>query len=151
MKFRRFFDSKDVDESRFSFADIDGIAFRTSQVLKQDATKAKVFSSSSLSSTSGGDTSRSQFEFRGKRYLPAPARGWRCSLAGLKRLAYANRILAQGNTVRYKYFHDDFPYVDSGNLWINQMSEQNKAYVVQTSPKAIERCVLMTTDPGDLF
>ena len=146
LKFRQFYVPKSADRARFSFVDIDGEVFRASK----NAGSVKIFSSSSLFSTSGGDASRIPFEFRGKEYTPATSRGWRCSLDGLLRLTYASRIFNQGNSIRYKYFHDDFPFVEGGNLWIDQMSEQNKSYVVQTSPRPIERCVLMTTDPGDL-
>ena len=79
-----------------------------------------------------------------------PSRGWRCSSDGLIRLKSAGRIFNQGNSIRYKYFYSDFPFVEIGNLWNDQMSEQNKSYVVQTSIRPIERCLLMTTDPGDL-
>ena len=150
LKFRRFYEEKSVDLARFNFADIDGEIFSANDTERFDPKDAKYFSSSSLFSTSGGDTSRMPFEFHNKKYTPAPSRGWRCSLQGLLRLTLADRIFNQGNSIRYKYFHDDFPYVDMGNLWNDQMSEQNKSYVVQTSTKAIQRCLLMTTDPGDL-
>ena len=150
LKFRRFYEEKSADLARFNFADIDGEIFNANDTEKFDTKDAKYFSSSSLFSTSGGDTSRMPFEFRSKKYIPAPSRGWRCSLQGLLHLTSADRIFNQGNSIRYKYFHDDFPYVDIGNLWNDQMSEQNKSYVVQTATKAIQRCLLMTTDPGDL-
>ena len=150
LKFHRFYEDKSADLARFNFADIDGEILSASDTQKFYTKDAKYFSSSSLFSTSGGDASRMPFEFRDKEYIPAPSRGWRCSLQGLLRLKLADRIFNQGNSIRYKYFHDDFPYVDMGNLWTDQMSEQNKSYVVQTSTKAIERCLLMTTDPGDL-
>ena len=66
------------------------------------------------------------------------------------RLKSAERIFNHGNSIRYKYFHGDFPFLEIGNLWNDQMSEQNKSYVVQTATKPIERCLLMTTDPGDV-
>ena len=150
LKFHRFYEDKSADLARFNFADIDGEILSASDTNKFYTEEAKYFSSSSLFSTSGGDASRMPFEFRDKEYTPAPSRGWRCSLQGLLRLKLADRIFNQGNSIRYKYFHDDFPYIDMGNLWTDQMSEQNKSYVVQTSTKAIERCLLMTTDPGDL-
>ena len=150
LKFRRFYEEKSVDLARFKFADIDGEIFSASDVEKFDTKDAKYFSSSSLFSTSGGDTSRIPFEFHNKSYTPATSRGWRCSLQGLRRLTLADRIFNQGNSIRYKYFHDDFPYIDMGNLWNDQISEQNKSYAVQTATKAIQRCLLMTTDPGDL-
>ena len=150
LKFRRFFEEKEPNIERFNFADIDGKVVRARDASKSSADGASFFASGSLFSTSGGETSREPFEFNGQNYIPAPARGWRCSMPGLKRLSYANRIFQQGNSIRYKHFHHDFPYVDAGNVWDEQMSEQNKTYVVQTSPRAIERCILMSTDPGDL-
>ncbi|MCY3897300.1 MAG: DNA methyltransferase [Caldilineaceae bacterium] len=150
LKFRRSYEEKDVDLSRFSFVDSNGEIFRVSGAIEPNAENAKYFSSSSLFSTSGSDTSRVPFEFRGRNFVPASSRGWRCSLEGLLHLSHANRIINQGNSIRYKYFHSDFPLVDVGNLWNVQLSEQNKSYVVQTSPKTIQRCILMTTDPGDL-
>ncbi|MGH2413139.1 MAG: DNA methyltransferase [Microcystaceae cyanobacterium] len=68
----------------------------------------------------------------------------------MRRLDYASRIAVTGKTLRYKRYFDDFPVFPINNIWSEQMSEQNKDYVVQTSKKVIERCILMTTDPGDL-
>ena len=150
LKFHSVYEEKSADLARFNFADIDGQIVRSSDPENFYSKDAKHFSSSSLASTSGGDTARQPFEFQGKEYTPPPARGWRCSSEGLQRLASADRIFNHGKSIRYEYFHGDFPFVKIGNLWDEQMSEQNKFYVVQTSLKAIQRCILMTTDPGDL-
>jgi len=90
------------------------------------------------------------FKYKDKTYSPASGRSWRCSIEGLERLAKKNRIFVQGNTIRFKYYYDDFPFTFITNLWSDQISEQNKIYVVQTGAEAIQRCLLMTTDPGDL-
>ena len=151
LKFRRIFEEKVADTKRFNFADVDGKVIRSN--LSQDSNNKaiRMFSSSSLFSTSsGGEHSKSPFIFRGLEYAPAHQRGWRCSLDGMARATYADRIFVQGKSIRFKYYHADFPCVDCGNLWDVQMSEQNKSYVVQTSPEAVKRCILMTTDPGDL-
>ncbi len=150
LKFRSVYEEKSADLARFNLADIDGQIARSSDPENFYSKDAKHFSSSSLASTTGGDTARQPFEFYGKEYTPPPARGWRCSSEGLQRLASADRIFNHGKSIRYKYFHSDFPFVKIGNLWGEQMSEQNKFYVVQTSLKAVQRCILMTTDPGDL-
>ena len=152
LKFHRLYEEKKVDSGQFNFADINGEIINASDTEKFNKKGAKYFLSAALFSTSGSDTSRIPFVFRNKEYLPAASRsrGWRCSQEGLSRIAAADRIISQGNSVRYKYFYSDFPYTSIANLWDNQMSEQNKAYVVQTSAKVIERCLLMTTDPGDL-
>ena len=69
---------------------------------------------------------------------------------GINNLQKSNRIKIVGRTPRYIRYYSDFPYQSVDNMWDLQMSEQNKSYVVQTSTKVIERCLLMTTDPGDL-
>ena len=69
---------------------------------------------------------------------------------GIDNLQKSNRIKIVGRTPRYIRYYSDFPYQSIDNMWDLQMSEQNKSYVVQTSTKVIERCLLMTTDPGDL-
>ena len=152
LKFRRLYEKKGFDVAKFDFADIDGEMVRSSDTERVDKKEGKYFLSSALFSTSGGEGSRIPFKFRNKEYLPAasPSRGWRCSLDGLSRLASADRIISQGNSIRYKYFYHDLPYSSLGNLWVNQMSEQNKSYAVQTATTVIQRCLLMTTDPGDL-
>ena len=69
---------------------------------------------------------------------------------GVDNLQKLNRIQIVGRTPRYVRYYSDFPYQSIDNLWDVQMSEQYKSYVVQTSKKVIQRCLLMTTDPGDL-
>ena len=88
-----------------------------------------------------------EFEFEGKLYNPK--NGWRVTQKGLEILAKKGRLHASG-TLRYKNYASDFPCVQLDNIWNTMMSEQNKKYVVQTSEKVIQRCMLMTTSPGDL-
>jgi adenine-specific DNA-methyltransferase len=102
--------------------------------------------------TSSGRASVDQaFEFLGKTFRPSSNSHWKSSFPeGMKRLAEAGRLVIVGNTLRYKRYFDDFPLYPINNLWAEQMSEQNKSYVVQTSEKVIARCLLMCTDPGDV-
>ena len=152
LKCNRLYQEKEVNSVQFNLADIDGEIVNASDLKKSNKEGAKHFLSAALFSTSGSDTSRIPFLFRNKEYLPAASRsrGWRCSQDGLVRLAASDRIIIQGNSIRYKYYYNDFPYTLIANLWENQMSEQNKSYAVQTSTRVIQRCLLMTTDPGDL-
>jgi len=153
LKFRQLFVNKPIDE-RFSYVETgDGeIRAATFEDRAKWSNQAdyRLFSSSSLSSTTGSEGSRMPFSFRSKKYYPAQARGWRCSLEGLQRLAEAERIMPYVTSIRYKFFYGDFPVAELGNLWEEQLSEQDKVYAVQTNTKVIERCILMTTDPGDL-
>ncbi|MDA7955888.1 MAG: site-specific DNA-methyltransferase [Gammaproteobacteria bacterium] len=87
------------------------------------------------------------FEYNNKKYNPM--NGWRVSENGMKKLAEANRLHAAGS-LRFIRYAKDFPYVQTDNMWSSQMSEQSKDYVVQTSNKVIQPCMLMTTDPGDI-
>ena len=65
-----------------------------------------------------------------------------------------DRLMAhQANTLRYVRYLDDFPASRSRTLWDDTVTSGfvgPKVYVVQTNTKVIERCLLMTTDPGDL-
>lgn len=71
----------------------------------------------------------------------------------MNRLSRANRFLLLGNTLRYKRYWHDFRVRDIENLWVDTGRSgfaDKKKYIVETAPKVVERCVLMTTDPGDL-
>jgi adenine-specific DNA-methyltransferase len=70
----------------------------------------------------------------------------------MQNLISAKRLFNTKGFVNYKLYFDDFPALAVSNLWDDTMgtAEQNKVYVVQTTTKVIQRCILMTTDPGDL-
>ena len=89
------------------------------------------------------------FNFEGKDYNPPP-NGWGMDEEKLKRLERAGRIQVKGNLPNYVLFLDDFPVTKLTNPWIDTVGPQDKCYVVQTDNIPIQRCMLMTTDPGDL-
>ncbi len=93
------------------------------------------------------------FNYKGKTYSCPASRHWSTDEKGLYRLADKNRILETKDFLNFKIYFDDFPVVNLSNMWDDTMgtAEQNKQYVCQTSTKPIQRCVLMTTDPGDLI
>ena len=91
-----------------------------------------------------------EFEFGGKKYHPGSNHHWKTSKKGMDRLKKADRLVPSTGTLRYKKYFGDFPATHLGNMWIDTGGAANKKYVVQTSPKAIQRCMLMATDPGDL-
>ena len=120
---------------------------------KQLPEGAKLCQSVSLTSQHHSETRSMPFEFRGKTYSPPPNRQWSVSFDGLKRLAQLNRIFAVGDSLRVAYLLEDNPVTPLTNIWVDtglgSFTEQQR-YIVETAPKVIERCVLMTTDPGDL-
>lgn len=94
------------------------------------------------------------FEFKNKTYTPGSNHHWKANYPeGMKRLAADGRIHVAENSIQYRRFADDFPFQEIGNIWTDTLTgsfTDTKLYVVQTNPKVIERCLLLTTDPGDL-
>lgn len=92
----------------------------------------------------------SGYQFRGRTF----SGGWKTTNpVGLDRLVREGRIAIFGNTLRYIRYLNDFPYAPVNQLWDDTGVSgfaSDKLYVVQTNPKVIERCIQMTTDPGDL-
>ena len=87
-----------------------------------------------------------EFDWQGRKIQGR----FRTNEHGLKRALQANRILFTRSGIRYKFFLDDFPASPLNHLWDDVIGAQNPVYVVQTNTQVIERCLLMTTDPGDL-
>ncbi|MDA7949610.1 MAG: site-specific DNA-methyltransferase [Hyphomicrobiaceae bacterium] len=94
------------------------------------------------------------YVFRGKRYYPGKGRHWSRSKEVMDVLASKNRLKGRGNTLYFKKYYDDFPFTYFSNVWtdtiINKRDIAERLYVVQTSTKPVERCMLMCTSPGDL-
>lgn len=89
------------------------------------------------------------FLFRDKKY----AATWKTTEQGLTRLGKANRLHVAKNSLRYVRPLMDFPVMPVSNYWPDTGTgsfTDDKVYVVQTGSKTIQRCLLMTTDPGDL-
>jgi adenine-specific DNA-methyltransferase len=118
----------------------------------------RIFAHDNLTSTGYSPNSSGPFVFEGKTFFPSVSgttqRHWKTTPEGLERLAKASRLIAIGNSLRQKRYLDDFPYTPSANYWddtaISGFAEP-KNYVVQTNATVIERCVLMSSDPGDLI
>jgi len=109
---------------------------------------ARVFQKLPVHSGNAGDgKTRSAF---GMPWRVPPSRTWRYSESGMQRLLAANRINPDKTSLRAINFHDDYPAAEIDSTWTDTAPELAKSYVVQTSTKVVERCILMTTDPGDL-
>ncbi len=91
-----------------------------------------------------------EFKFGDRVFKPNPGSHWSTGVKGLEKLASLNRIVVFKDRLRLKSYLSDFPLLPAGVVWQGMMIGTKLDYVVQTSPKVIERCVLMTTDPGDL-
>lgn len=105
-----------------------------------------------LVSSGPGNTTEFPIEFRGQTFLPRSGH-WKTTRAGMDRLIQARRLGISGRTLRYVRFIDDFPARPLNAMWEDTATggfTDPKVYVVQTNTKVIQRCVLMSTDPGDL-
>ena len=110
--------------------------------------------SDQLTSQGESEGSDQDFEFHGKVWRPPAGLHWKTTVPGLKRLAQLKRIIIEGNSLRYVRFMDDFPVFPLSNVWTDvggiQSRTEGKLYAVQTAPEVIQRCILMTSAPGDL-
>jgi adenine-specific DNA-methyltransferase len=89
----------------------------------------------------------------GREFRPSLTNRWKTNTEGMKRLGFARRLEARGSSLSYVRFLEDFPAVSINNIWSDvkfSSRTEDKTYIVQTSARTVQRCVLMTTDPGDL-
>ena len=102
----------------------------------------------------GPSSNPKDFIFQGKKYSCNPNRHWTVDAEQyLPRVSRAGYVFAIGNDVAFKLFWDFNPSKSLGNVWLDTQSggfNDPQIYAVQTTTKVIERCLLMTTDPGDL-
>ena len=114
--------------------------------------KCRIFRYDNLRSQSGGESGQFPIEYEGQVFRITRG-SWKTSKAGMNTLIHGRRIGLVGNTLSYIRYIDDFPCKRLTNMWIDTSIAgfaSNKKYVVETNPKVILRCILMTTDPGDL-
>jgi adenine-specific DNA-methyltransferase len=112
---------------------------------------ARVFRLVSLESAgpSGEDT---PLEFEGEKFRPSKNRHWSLTYPdSMEALKKTGRMVKDGNKLRWKYYIDDYPLKVLSEVWSDTASfNPDQRYVVETRTKVVERCILMTTDPGDL-
>ena len=109
--------------------------------------------------TSGGIRKNQSlpFSFAGRQFWPGEGACWKTtvqtddgSTPGMQRLALANRLWIGKDQIRFRAYQDDFGLRRLTNFWTGLGGAKDPVYVVQTNSKVVERCMLMTTDPGDL-
>jgi len=113
---------------------------------------ARVFHAAEMTSR-GASAIPFDYEFQGQIFHPGQNRYWNMSLNDMDRLRQAEHIFADSGTLHYLRFLDEVPVRPLTNFWTDTVIAGYTGpnpYVVQTNPKVIERCILMTTDPGDL-
>ncbi len=88
--------------------------------------------------------------YKGERFSLSRGQSWIISKEKLEKLIQLDRIKSEGNTASYKLYNKDFPFQKITNFWIDTSGPMKRSFVVETSEFVVQRCILMTTDPGDL-
>ena len=113
-----------------------------------------IFSAQNLRSQGVRLNTTGSFEHQGASHYSGNNHNWKTHMEGLQRLSRTNRLATSGGLPNYKRYVEDFPVYPITDEWedtaIAGFSGQDKVYVVQTAERVVERCMLMTTDPGDL-
>lgn len=127
-------------------------AVRSRKLFLEKGTTAEDSSAGDLQSQGVRSTGSYAVLFQGRKYVPLSSNHWKVTEMGMSRLAAADRIIPMTNVVRFRRIGDDFPVQALTDVWtdLSGGAGGSKMYVVQTGTRIIERCLLMTTDPGDL-
>lgn len=162
MKYRPLFEEKTFgDDSMYSTLELcDGTKLSIKEWEKQNNTNfdykrrpkgTRVCRTDNLTCQSLREGTHFPIEFNGKIY-ERKVGSWKTSPKGIENLIRKNRITATQNSLQYIRYYDDFPFIAVNNHWDDTTTggSETRMYVVQTVPKVIQRCLLMTTDPGDL-
>jgi adenine-specific DNA-methyltransferase len=151
IKTRPLFYKKDIEgEGVWSFALLpDGrrVPFTDTKSLSEGAS---VYQSISLLPAQYRPNQDFALQFEGRTWQPPKQSCWKSDSEGMHRLLKANRIHPSGNTLRYILCHSDYPVGRITNLWSDASAASQQVYVVQTNVDVVKRCILMTSDPGDL-
>ena len=156
MKFRRMFAKRDPkEETRYSFVEGSSGEFNRLSAQQRDeidtvARSNRLFVAENLNSAGRTESCVFPFLFHGTEYSPTQGKSWKTNRPGMDRLALAGRLVNPANNLNYKLYLDDYPVREFTDVWMDTQGASDKVFVVQTSVKVIQRCILMTTDPGDL-
>ena len=174
VKYRQLYHRRPIgSQEGFRFVEIDGDEFSLASLGSPNGTSfdyssnpervnvdypgAKFYRPDPLQS---GGVRRNQslpFEYQGNTYNPSSGSCWKTTVRtddgtvpGMEKLKNSGRLVAVGRGLYYRRYFSDFEYKELTNWWDNLGGASNMVYVVQTNEEIIRRCILMTTDPGDL-
>ena len=151
IKYRQLYLDKPDDTSLFGWAELpNGRRIRVNAANRPQIPEGARFFLDDRLVSPGPSAHDAPLLIIGRSFLPGPNHHWRTNSEGLQKLLAANRILLLGNTPRFVYYQRDFPVTPLTSVWSDTLGERDSIYVVQTNPLVIQRCLLMTTDPGDL-
>jgi adenine-specific DNA-methyltransferase len=156
LKYRNLYVPKKVgEESEFVFADTKDGGYRrlTKQEIanfEETSRQFSVFKRSDLTSSGYTPSCTFPIEFEGQTFETKRGKSWRTTPSGVEVLKSKNRLFVLGKKIYYKMYLRDFGYASLTNSWHDTIEFGGRLYVVQTTSTVVERCMLMTTHPGDL-
>jgi adenine-specific DNA-methyltransferase len=156
VKYRKLFLSKDWEtDVHYSYIELPNGVRRTMTKEEKENRKllpegTKVFIPLDLRPSGFNPSGDFTFEFNNKKYHPGKGKSWKTNLNGMNKIAKADRFYETKNMLTYVLYVDDYPVTALTNFWTDTEGAYDPQYVVQTSTKVIQRCILMTTDPSDL-
>ncbi|MCA9293216.1 MAG: site-specific DNA-methyltransferase [Phycisphaerales bacterium] len=152
VKFRQLYRDKSETDVDAAFQPVRKLERLLESGRSNVAIPASATSYITVSLTSSGHTPSCiySFDFDGRTFEPVTGYSWKPNRSGMESLERAGRLIASGSTLRWVYYREDFPVSALTNSWNDTGGASDKVYVVQTSLKVMERCILLTTDPGDI-
>lgn len=156
VKYRNLYTPKTIGAgSEFVFADVPDGGFR--RLTKEEVnefekttSKCRIFKRSDLASSGYTASCTFPIKFNDRVFKTSGGKSWRTTQEGIQKLIAANRLFVLGEKIYYKMYLDDFRYMSMTNSWQDTIEFSSRIYAVQTTPTVVQRCLLMTTDPGDL-
>jgi len=148
--------STEDDFGRFTLAQVDVATRVPIGELGRQPSPDELIAPDPLQSASAGrekgEGASSWFPVRigDQEFRPTMQSRWKTNESGMSRLLKANRVLVQRTSIRYARRFSDFSVSVLTNIWSDLAGATDKVYVVQTSTRILERCLLLSTDPGDL-
>jgi adenine-specific DNA-methyltransferase len=161
IKYRQLFSEKVLGESGTTqYVNVRDLEMQSDKRLTKDEVRAfsadprrhRIFAADNLTSQSPSSTTQFDFKVEGQMFRPGKGY-WKTTERGLVRLRASSRLKPIGNSLMYRRYLDDFSVSPLNNIWQDVFFTgftDEKVYVVQTASQIIARCILMTTDPGDL-
>ena len=158
LKYRQlYYERETINDNAYAYIELtNGARRRMSKEENLDPKNlpkdSKIFRYQSLLSSGATMSCMYEITVEGRKFKNKIGVSWKTNKEGMQNLIDKNRVDITGNTLSYIRYAGDFPVIQISNLWDDTASGSGmgKKYVVQTNEKVIQRCILMTTDPGDL-
>ena len=154
IKFRQLYTEKKLNDNldEFKFIDIENDVRKITiaDIMNPDLDLSKVFRTHSAIRRNPKPKNTLPLIINGQKVIPPTGFEWKADESGMKNLLQKNRLYGTSPSRMFRIYFSDFPFSNLTNVWNDTIAEQFPIYAVQTDELPIQRCILMTTDPGDL-